>query len=265
MDGKVPFDHGKGFRLKVADSTPATGGKRRLILDAWGNAARALIDWLDSAYVMNITRLDYRRELRGITREHVRGYLTQKVLGKKGGRNIVTYDTNDRQKTDTRDVGGYGLTIGSRKSDAHTTIYQRGSEPAAIEHRFQGNKAADIAAKAMGPMFDDEEPFMVSEYIMRELSAAARVELNQATGYTNYDKLALAMVDSAGMMKLVQDSMTFAEDQADADEWWQTLSREEQEEMQQGGFIPSDTLQPRLRDPRRVEGVLPPPDMRHED
>src|SRR5688572_27438225 len=126
MDKTVPFDHGRGFKLSVLDSTPTTGGKRRLVLDAWGPATKALIDWLDSSYVPFIVRLDYRRELRSITRDHVRGYLTRMVLGAKKKRNITTYDTNDRQKTHSRDVGGYGLTIGSRKSDSHTTIYQRG-------------------------------------------------------------------------------------------------------------------------------------------
>lgn len=264
-DGKVTFGHGKGFRLKVGDSTASTGGKRRLILDAWGDASRELIDLLDSGYMQYITRLDYRRVLPGVDKRGMAGYVTKMIMGRKSKRNIVTYNTNPRQKTDSRDVGGYGLTIGSRKSDSHTTAYVRGDEPAAIEHRFQGAKAQDIAAKAMIPAFDMEEPGNVSDHILSELRVAALVELNQATGYRNYETLAAEMMGAADQMEMVKQSLDFSEDQAEADAWWETQTLEQQEDAQQAGYLPSETLQPQLRDPRRVEGVQPPPDMRHED
>jgi hypothetical protein len=231
------FKWGRTARLSVLDSTAATGGRRRLCLDAWGEGAKELIELMNPTYLEHVTRLDYRRTLPGVETRDLEAFVMRQSMNKKSRRNVQTFRSNPRQKNDKRDIGGHGVYFGSRKSDSHSAAYQRGKEIPAIEHRFQGRKAADIAMEALALWYEGEGRVWLSEPVLKVLERYARQELVAATGYTSWERLAEAMrVDREHMDKLnaASDWLETPEER----KAWEEMSEIEQLQMQQRRFVP---------------------------
>lgn len=229
--------------LKLSVLPGGSGGRmgRRLVLESWGEHCAKLIDYLDSSKAEYITRLDYRRDLPNVERKHIEAYVARTAIQGKGRRNVQTFNSRPRQKTDTRDIGGFGVFIGSRKSDACTTAYQRGNETPAIEHRFQGHRAADIANDGIARAFDDLGGAKLSEHIMAALEYAARLELNKSTGQKSWD----ALVDDMHSAKLWADKMHDAAEWAEQPEeraFWNNLSDDEKMADLKGRWVPTSAL-----------------------
>lgn len=90
--------------------------------DAWS----PLLERLD-------VKFDYDISIEGVRalREHLEGQGS-------GGRNVQTFNSRVRTKKDGRDAGGFGVAIGSHKSDTRLSSYKRGSERGGIEYQLKG-------------------------------------------------------------------------------------------------------------------------------
>ena len=238
---EIGVRYGRDLKLSVLPG--GSGGRmgRRLVLESWGENCAKLIDHLDSGKAEYITRLDYRRELPAVERKHIEAYVARTAIQGKGRRNVQTFNSRPRQKTDTRDIGGFGVFIGSRKSDACTTAYQRGNETPAVEHRFQGHRAADIANDGIARAFDDDGTRKLSEHIMAALEYAARIELNKSTGQKSWE----ALVDDMHGAKLWADKMHDAAEWAEQPEeqaFWNALSDDEKMADLKGQWVPTSVF-----------------------
>ena len=241
MENKAGFKWGQTAKLSIMESTPATGGRRRLVLEAWGVGAEALLELMNYTYLEHVVRLDYRRELAGVGVKEVESFLARCAMQKRGRRNVQTFRSEPRRKNHQRDIGGLGVYFGSRKSDSHTAAYVRGDEAPAIEHRFQGRKAADIACEALGVIYDREQPGTHMNALMPVLERYAQTELTTATGYTSWEKLALAMRDDRAHMDKLNQASQWLET-PEEQRFWDGLSQEEQLDMQGPGYVPASAL-----------------------
>lgn len=235
------FAWGRTASLAVWDSTEATHGRRRLVIDAWAEGAAALIDLLNPTYLEYVTRLDYRRTLPGVDTKMIEAFVMRQSMSKKGRRNVQTFRSAPRRKNNKRDVGGHGVYFGSRKSDSHTAAYQRGDETPAIEHRFQGRKATDIACEALALWYNDANPEDNTFYVMSVLERYARQELVTATGYTDWDRLAGAMELDKRHIEQLNQASDWLETKAEA-EFWAGLPEDEQAAMQKAAYVPTRAL-----------------------
>lgn len=80
-------------------------------------------------------RIEHDLSIEGVRalREHLEGRGA-------GGRNVHTFNSRIRTKKDGRDAGGFGIGVGSHKSDARMTAYKRGSEMGGIEYQLSGKR-----------------------------------------------------------------------------------------------------------------------------
>lgn len=235
------FKWGRTASLAVWDSTPATSGRRRLVIDAWAEGAATLINLLNPTYLEYVTRLDYRRTLPGVDTKMIEAFVMRQSMSKKGRRNVQTFRSAPRRKNNKRDVGGHGVYFGSRKSDSHTAAYQRGDETPAIEHRFQGRKAADIACEALAEWYNASEPGETTALLLPVLERYARQELVTATGYTDWGRLAGAMELDKRHIEQLNQASGWLETRAEA-EYWAGLPEDEQYAMQTARYVPTRAL-----------------------
>lgn len=241
MDNSQGFKWGSTAKMSILDSTENTGGRRRLVLEAWGAGAEVLLELMNPNHLEYVTRLDYRRELIGAETKDVEAFLARTAMQKRGRRNVQTFRSEPRRKNDKRDIGGLGVYFGSRKSDQHTAAYVRGNERPAIEHRFQGRKAADIACEALAGWYEATNPLTTMAHLMPVLERYAQQELVTSTGYTSWEKLVLAMRDDRAHM----DKLNAASDWLETPEerkFWDGLSQDEQLDMQGPGYVPASVL-----------------------
>ena len=241
MENTRGFKWGQTAKMTVMDSTKDTAGRRRLVIEAWGKGADDMLELLSPLYLEHVTRLDYRRELAGATVKDVEAFLARSAMQAKSRRNVQTFRSQPRQKNHQRDVGGVGIYFGSRKSDSHTAAYVRGNEAPAIEHRFQGRKAQDIACEALGAWYERNAPGLKLPLLMPILERYAQTELTTATGYTSWEKLVLAMRDDKAHMDKLNQASEWLETKEERD-FWEGLSQEEQLEMQGPGYVPASVL-----------------------
>lgn len=102
------------------------------VFEAWGEASQNIYLLGPAQWAQHLDRLDVRGPVT-ITREGI-DRLYQHVSDHKAGRkNVSLFSSRTRSKRKGRDTGGYGIAIGSHKSNLRTTFYVRGTEPGAYE------------------------------------------------------------------------------------------------------------------------------------
>lgn len=118
-------------------------GKYLWIFEAWGvnSAAVYNLDW--DTWGKDLVRMDVRGE-QDVTKAGVDRLYQHLSHNKKGARNIQLFSSKVRSKRSGRDTGGYGIAIGSHKSDVRITVYVRGNAIGAMEFQFSGKKLADL-------------------------------------------------------------------------------------------------------------------------
>ena len=152
----------------------------------------------------------------------------------RGRRNIYTFNTKERQKTNSRDVGGFGMMVGSRKSNQHTVLYVRAKENAVVEFRFQGVIAEDIGYHARARIAqsnEDGNECGVIEALTATLQLPVKGELGKAFGLFSIQGLEQRMRSATANVRRMQDALEWVETKEE-EEWWASLTQEEQEEEQ---------------------------------
>lgn len=208
----------------------------RRITEAWGSFAHYLFynvptNWLNAVY-----RLDIRETLPTVTSDQVSAIQTAIALGAKPKVNVVAFNTKPRHKTNSRDIGGVGITIGSRKSDHHGVVYARGTEEAALEYRVQ-NKKINRLMKELYTMWQDDQVYDLREHVISELLVSRENFLQKAIGVETVKELAEFAANAERRVQAMQNSASWAESIAER-EYWQSLSEEEQKEYQEAVWFP---------------------------
>jgi len=198
---------GKGgnLRIKVLGATD-NGEARRYTVTAWGPHAIELAAIVPAEWFENLSRVDYREPLLHTTAADFDAYVTQTHLGAKGRRNVTTFDNKQRTKTDTRDTGGKGMFIGSRKSKSMTAAYRRAEEAPAVETRHINGAAKDIGLAVLQSI-DAGGPNEWYDGLMAAVVLAHHGELYKATGCANVVRLEAACRQAGRQMRDLKQAM----------------------------------------------------------
>lgn len=115
--------------------------------EAWGENAERIKQMPFEVWAPHLHRMDVRGNVEitpgGIDRLY--SYLTKH---KAGSKNVSLFSSRKRSKRAGRDTGGYGIAIGSHKSNLRTTFYVRGSERGAYEFQCMGSLLEGSVATA---------------------------------------------------------------------------------------------------------------------
>lgn len=127
------------------------GGKNiqgsRYVVELVGPVAEYLKLIVPANWYTQLRRIDWRTEMKELTSKLISSAQAWAMLQEKGKRNISAFNSPSRIKTTSRDIGGRGLFLGSRKSDVHAAVYRRGSELGAYEFRLQNKLCRDLVAE----------------------------------------------------------------------------------------------------------------------
>lgn len=233
------------FKLRVLEPTKNSNGRNRLILVAWGQAADVMVRIIPLAWFPRIVRIDFREELLDRSEQAVLALGLKKMLEKKGRRNVALIKSKPREKTDERDIGGYGFSVGSRKSDFQVVVYKRGNERPAVEVRLQNKSAKQFANEYhhMASLMPEKDDY---NSIMAELDYIASKQVHNATGakflFELNDQIDQAEKEMSAMMQ-AREWMAEPEEE----EYFQSLTTEEQQDLQADGFVPVEMMNPKLR------------------
>lgn len=107
--------------------------------EIWGplSAVVRFLDWNQWSKICH--RLDIRWDT-DVTTSGIRALRDQLEQGGSGGRNVHTFNSRVRNKKDGRDSGGFGVAVGSHKSELRFSAYKRGSEKGACEFQLSGKR-----------------------------------------------------------------------------------------------------------------------------
>lgn len=235
-----------GCKLTVLNPTESSNGRSRYVIEVWGDAAHYAISMVPPRWWEHLKRIDARYTLHDVTSKALGAFINRNIMQANSKKNVTTFDTRSRQKTNTRDVGGRGIVFGSRKSDVHTAIYARGNEPVALEVRFQNRKADHIGNLALfeKETGDPQRGFM--DTLLSNINVESMTELYKITANHGIDQLQNTMVADYEHSMKVQQAVEWVETE-DERKWWESLSPEEQAEWQSQGFVPTEMLKPKLQ------------------
>lgn len=117
----------------------------------------------------NLRRIDYRVEVE-CDDETFRNWRASRSANPDKSRNYNAFNTRVRAKTDDRDRGGYGLAIGSLKSDNRVSFYQEAPGVLALEKQVRGKTASRIGLDVLALCDVEEVPLKDGyEIVMRIL------------------------------------------------------------------------------------------------
>ncbi len=154
------------------------GGKgikdSRYIVEFVGPVAEFLKLSIPVSWYRSLRRIDWRTEMRELTSSLLAKAQAWAVLQEKGKRNVSTFNTPSRIKTTSRDVGGRGIFLGSRKSNVCSALYRRGSELGAYEFRLQNELCRELVAE----VFDVGNPGELERQLYQLYSYTANAEAN---------------------------------------------------------------------------------------
>lgn len=233
------------YNLRVMDPTKHSKGRKRFKVSTWGWLAEHFLRSIPLAWFQHITRLDWRNSVPGMTERQAFALGLQFQIRKKGRHNVAQISSEYREKTDARDVGGKGFTIASRKSPTHTTVYSRGKEDVAVEVRFANRAAKDIA-NAFAHLATHDPSQNRYDVLLEDLHTSAQVVMHKQLRMTTATQIREAGERAERDLKTMIDALEYQE-QEEERAYWESLTTEEQQDLQADGFVPVEMLEPKLR------------------
>ena len=236
----------ENYRITVLGPVAADPDKSRYCVESWGEKAVQLALVVPEFFWDDLNRIDFRQPLLNANSEQVESFISRRAMSKTGARNVTTFNTKNRQKSDSRDVGGRGITFGSRKSDSHTVVYMRAGEQPVLECRFQGSKAASIGAN-MITRFANNETDNPHDDLLKELAYPVSVELRRSIGVSGVGDLNTVIANDHRHMQRVQQAFDFIAPE-EADKYENSTTTEEQERDQMERWLPTSLFNgPRIK------------------
>lgn len=224
----------RGFKFNIIGFDASRPSERRCVFEFFGENTEKFAWAIPAGWLDNLSRIDYRVPLLHTGDEDVKSFVQEMTLLQRGRRNIYTFNTKARQKTNSRDVGGFGVMVGSRKSNQYSVLYMRAAEMAAVEFRFQNQVAEDIgyhARASIAQANEDGGELGVIQALKSALQLPVKRELGKAFGVYEVQHLEQRMRSASYNMRQMQEALEWVETQQEAD-WWASLTQEEQEAEQ---------------------------------
>lgn len=210
--------------------------EERRVIEIWGEFAHFVFHACPTAWLNKVYRLDYRETIPALNSSHVQALQTALTLGAKPKVNTMVYNTRDRQKSASRDVGGQGITFGSRKSDHHAVLYARANEPVCLEYRMQGKKVNRMLRDAY-TLWQDERVYDVRAHILTEVEAARAKFLSRAISVDTLSDIVTLAEQALRRVENISREAAWSESYEER-EYWQSLTEEEQRMYQQAVWFP---------------------------
>lgn len=128
------------------------------VFEIYGPLAQVVtyFDW--DAWSPHLERFDVKFDL-GLSTEGVKSLRSHLETYGAGGRNVQTFNSRVRTKEDGRDGGGFGIAVGSHKSDLRFSAYKRGNENGGVEFQVRGARVKNgVSVTNMLRQEGKEEP-----------------------------------------------------------------------------------------------------------
>jgi hypothetical protein len=182
-------------------------GTRLFVFEAWGPACinAHLLDF--ATWGPHLDRLDVRVDTE-VTRNGVDRLYDYIKSNKHGNRNVTLYDSKPRSKRSGRDSGGFGIALGSHKSDLRITWYVRGTAQGAMEFQCAGVKLQNTVKVYVDMLsnlkvIDNEQAWM---YCQAGLYAMGVMDISQTIGLDTYN-LAMLLRDEAPVESEIEQKL----------------------------------------------------------
>lgn len=114
-------------------------GNRMYMVETWGKFAHMVLRELPHEWYTFIARVDWRISV-DVNVNRLKFLYAYIEANQKRARNLQLFDTRPRTKKQGRNAGGKGLAVGSHKSEARLSVYQKTGERGAIELQVKGAK-----------------------------------------------------------------------------------------------------------------------------
>lgn len=125
-------------KVKTTVLSPAADGRRRYVIEAWGEAAE-IAYWLDwSRWSPFLTRADSCDVLVDCCPTGPE-LLYEEIRKRNQQYNLSYFDSKHREKRRGISPGGHGWALGSHKSDMRISFYRRNSQPWRMEVQCSGS------------------------------------------------------------------------------------------------------------------------------
>jgi hypothetical protein len=183
-------------------------GRVMYSFEAWGVDSNLCANLPWGAWAQYIVRMDARNEAT-IARDGIDRMYQHMRKNKVGSRNLQLFDSRARSKRNGRDTGGYGIAMGSHKSDLRMTMYVRGSENGAVEFQMQGPKLrrlVEIVNRSATTMRTDDSPNLWL-LLMQHVNADGMGELATLTGL-DYNSIRDVLADSQSTEDEIEMTLT---------------------------------------------------------
>lgn len=197
------------FKITVLNGTEESGGRARYCIEFYGTQTHYALLCVPAWFFSHLNRIDWRKETTKVMKTDVRAYCIERAGQQKGRRNTTLFNTKSRKKSHNRDVGGFGLLIGSRKSQSHSVVYQRGDEPTAIECRFQLDKAEEIGCTFEVAIAEGDRQYRPTD-LMNHIRVFVAAEIRQAFGYGSVPDVEIAINQAGHRARLIEDAIRTA-------------------------------------------------------
>lgn len=224
----------RGFKFSIIGFDAERPAERRCVFEFFGENTEKFGQVIPSSWLNDLARVDYRVPLLHVGDEDVKGLVQEMTLLQRGRRNVYTFNTKQREKTNSRDVGGFGMMIGSRKSNQHTVVYLRAKENAVAEFRFQNQVAQEIGFRTRARIIESNEDGIelgLIAALKSGLDLPVKAELGKAFGLFSIQELEQRMKRASANGRRMQQALEWVETNEEAG-WWASLTQEEQEAEQ---------------------------------
>lgn len=203
------------------------GGLRLYSFEVWGELAEHWAQACSPVEWNKLQRLDYRIACE-LDPRNFAGFANYVGNSGKYGRNINTFKTREREKSEGRHAGGQGVSVGSHKSDRRLVVYKRKGESGAIELQLSGATLRKLVAAAREAVAQQLEPSMY--HAMRSYCVAAIEKMAKECGFESAHALVRSLMGPSTDYSPPPDFVAEAPVQMLLQGFGQ-LSREEQDEF----------------------------------
>lgn len=155
--------------------------KRLYSFETWGKLSDVMARYADDREWAHLQRLDYQIPC-DIDDEKIHGLYEHLRKNKARGRNVTSFDTRPREKSQGRHAGGHGVALGSHKSDKRLSISKRKGESGYIELQLSGKLLRTLVGEALQKVRTSQTGETMYQ-VMSQMCQAALEKMAREAGF----------------------------------------------------------------------------------